>query len=121
MISHVDADLTHGGAGSLHAEHPHRTEVVWLGPAGRSFPRADIGHRLGLVSGLTGGGWRLDTLVLCLLGLHGRSEGIKVEVGGASLECLTPTEPLVERLAAARPGEVSVGVRWLGASWSDRS
>ena len=120
-IPHVDADLTHGGAGSLHAEHAHGTEVVRVCPAVGSFPRADIGHRLGVVRGLTGGGWRLGTLVLSLLGLHGSSEGIKVQVGGARLESLTPTQPTVERLAAARAGEVSVGVGWLGASWSDRS
>ena len=117
----MDADLAHGGAGSLHAEHSHGTEVVWLCPAAGSFPRADIGHRLGVVRGLTGGDWRLETIVFCLLGLHGSSEGIKVDVGGAGLKCLTATEPLVERLAAAGPGEVSVRVGWLGASRSYRS
>lgn len=119
-VSHVDADLTHGGAGSLHAEHSHRTEEVRVGPAGGAFPGADIGHRLGLVGGLTGGDRKPGNFVLRLLGLHGGSEGVEVEVGGPGLEGLTAPEALVERLAAARPGEVSVGVGRPRAAWCDR-
>ena len=77
-MTHVDADLTHGGAGSLHAEHSHRTEVVRVCPAAGAFPGADVGHGLGVSRGLTGAHWRLSTIVLSLLGLHGSSEGIKV-------------------------------------------
>ena len=82
-----------------------------------SFPRADIGHRLGVVGGLAGCCRRFNTIVLCLFRLHGSSEGVEVKVGGSdtTLECLTPTEPVVERLTATGPGEVGVGISWLGS------
>ena len=95
VMVHVDADLTHGRAGSLQAEHSPRTEVVCVSAGGGcgGLPAGDVCHGLSVAGGEAGGG-RGHDLILRLLGLHGSSEGVKVEVAGpdATLECLTAPE-----------------------------
>ena len=54
--------------------------MIRVCPTAGSSPGADIGHRLGVSGGLAGCSRRLQTIVISLLGLHGSSEGVKVEV-----------------------------------------
>ena len=96
--------------------------MIRVRPTAGSSPGADIGHRLGVSGGLAGCSRRLQTIVISLLGLHGSSEGIEVQVGGpdTTLERLTATQPsVVQRLAAVGPGEVGVRISRLGSSRSD--
>ena len=112
---HVDADLAHGGAGSLHAEQSPGTQQVRVGPTGGGL--GDVRHGLGVTRDETAGD---GDLVLRLPGLHGGPEGVEVEVVVADVpDVLAAAVCLVEGLAAAGPGEVGVGVGRSGAAGSD--